>query len=38
MLCKINIEANDQNEKPGLSRVVRELLPEEVTFKVESKE
>lgn len=35
---KINIETNDQNEKPGLNKVVRELLSEEVTFKVKSKE
>lgn len=35
---KINIGTNDENEKPGLNRVVRELLPEEVTFKVKSKE
>lgn len=34
----INIEISDQNEKPGLNRLVRELLPEEVTFQVKSKE
>lgn len=31
---KTKIETNDQNEKCGLDRVVRELL----TFKVKSKE
>ena len=35
---KTKIETTNQNEKPSLNRIDREVLPEEVTFKVRSKE
>ena len=35
---KTKIESNDQNEKSSLNRIVWKVLPEEVTFKVKSKE
>lgn len=35
---KYYIETDDQNEKPNLNRVVREVLLEEMTFKARSKE
>ena len=35
---KTKTETNDQNEKPSLNRIVWKFLPEEVTFKVRSKE
>lgn len=36
--CYDKIETNDQSEKPCLEKVVREVLPEEVTLKVRSEE
>ena len=35
---KTKIETNDQNENSSLNRIVWKVLPEEVTFKVKSKE
>lgn len=35
---KTKMETKNWNEKPHLNRVVREVLPEEVAFKVKSKE
>lgn len=36
--CYDNIEINDQSKKPCFKKILREVLPEEGTFKVRCEE